>query len=271
MTGVEPAACNISQVPESSIIAVGNEILRGFTIDTNSHWLAGRLFARGFPLRRIDVVADDEADIAAAVEAHLQRSELARILVCGGLGPTPDDRTSAGLARALGRRLVYDRATGAMMQNLMFLRNVAATRGTAELNAGNRKMALVPEGARLLRNGPGMAPGLMFLVSAGRYLFALPGVPHELRAIVEEVIEPTYLQGGAAPAVRELRYRGAPESAFYQVMHELEAEYPDVSIGSYPKTEVRELTLRASGPDAGRVEAAILEIRRRVPNYPPVA
>jgi len=259
----------MERVPQSSIIVVGNEILRGFTIDTNSNWLAGRLFRCGFPVRLITTVGDIDADIVSAIREHIQRSELTRIFVCGGLGPTPDDRTYIALGRALGQPMVYRREVGAQMQNLMFLRDMAARRGTAALNAGNRRMATLPRDATLIRNGAGMAPGLAFDLGQQRYLFALPGVPHELRAVYEDV-ELRYLTGARGDVVRELHYRVAPESMFHDVMKDLEREYPDVSLGSYPQTETRELILRASGPNRERVEAVIAAIRDRVRQYAPV-
>jgi nicotinamide-nucleotide amidase len=256
-------------VTQSSIIVIGNEILRGFTVDTNSNWLAGRLFRCGYPVRTITTIGDVDADIVSAIRDHIGRHELSRIFVCGGLGPTPDDRTYVALGRALDQRLVYRREVGAQMQNQMFILNMAARRGTAELNAGNRRMAMLPEDATLVRNGAGMAPGLAFDLGQGRYLFALPGVPHELRAVYDD-IEARYLAGGEADVVRELHYRMAPESMFHDVMRDLEQEYPDVSLGSYPQTETRELILRASGPNPERVEAVIRAIRDRVSQYSPV-
>jgi nicotinamide-nucleotide amidase len=130
-------------------------------------------------------------------------------------------------------------------------------------------MAMLPEGATLVRNGAGMAPGLAFDLEQDRYLFALPGVPHELRSVYDD-IERRYLTGGQADVVRELHYRLAPESMFHDVMQDLEREYPDVSLGSYPQTETRELILRASGPDPERVDAVITAIRDRVRQYSPV-
>jgi molybdopterin-biosynthesis enzyme MoeA-like protein len=260
----------MGRVPQSSIIVVGNEILRGFTVDTNSNWLAGRLFACGYPVRAMTTIGDVDADIVSAIHYHVARPELSRIFVCGGLGPTPDDRTYVALGRALDQRQVYRREVGAQMQNLMFIRNMAARRGTAELNAGNRRMAMLPERATLVRNGAGMAPGLAFELGPERYLFALPGVPHELRAVYDD-IEVRYLAGGQADVVRELHYRLAPESMFHDVMRDLEREYPDVSLGSYPQTETRELILRASGPNPDRVDAVIRAIRDRITQYAPLS
>jgi nicotinamide-nucleotide amidase len=260
----------MGRMPQSSIIVVGNEILRGFTVDTNSNWLAGRLFRCGYPARIISTIGDIDADIVSTIHEQIKRPELSRIFVCGGLGPTPDDRTYIALGRALGQPLVYRREVGEQMQNLMFISKMAARRGTAELNAGNRKMAMLPEHAIVVRNGAGMAPGLAFDLGQERYLFALPGVPHELRAVYEE-IERRYLNDGQADVVRELHYRLAPESMFHDVMQALEQEYPDVSLGSYPQTETRELTLRASGPNSERVESVIRAIRDRVTQYTPVS
>jgi nicotinamide-nucleotide amidase len=260
----------MGRVPESSIIVVGNEIIRGFTVDTNSNWLATRLFRCGYPVRIITTIGDIDADIVGAIREHIAKPELSRIFVCGGLGPTPDDRTYVALARAFDQPLVYRREVGSEMQNLMFTMGMAARRGTAELNAGNRRMAMLPEKAKLVRNGAGMAPGLAFALSGERYLFALPGVPHELRAVYAD-IETRYLTGGRADVVRELRYRLAPESMFHDVMKAMEREYPDVSLGSYPQTETRELILRASGPDPAHVDAVLQAIRDRVTQYSPLS
>jgi len=259
----------MGRVPQSSIVVVGTEILHGFTIDTNSNWLAAQLYACGFPARTITTVGDIEGDIVAAIHDHIARTELSRIFVCGGLGPTPDDRTYVALGLALNRRLAYNREVGEQMQNLMFLFNMAARRGTAELNAGNRKMAMLPQGAALIRNGAGMAPGLAFDLGDNRFLFALPGVPHELRAIFDD-IKVRWLPDAHVDTVRELHYRLAPESMFHDVMQALEKEFPDVALGSYPQTETRELTLRASGPNPEHVDAVIDAIRSRVTQYTPI-
>lgn len=256
-------------MPRSSIIVVGNEILRGFTVDTNSNWLAEQLFRCGFPVTLMTTIGDVDGDIVDAVRYHLSRTEIDRIFVCGGLGPTPDDRTYFALGHALDRPLTYSREVGARMQDRMFVYRMAARRGTAELNAGNRKMALLPQGATLVHNGAGMAPGLAFELASQRFLFALPGVPAELRAVYQ-ALKARYLSGERGDVVRELRYRAAPESAFHDVMQSLEGEFPDVSLGSYPQTESRELILRASGPTLEHVEAVLNGIRAGVSQYRPV-
>lgn len=258
-------------VPLSSIVTVGNELLHGFTLDTNSSWLATRLYRLGYPVRRIVIVGDVISDIVEAVQAEISRLDSTRIFACGGLGPTPDDRTYAALAVALGRPLIYHRPTGAQMQSLMFSRGMAARRGTAELNAGNRRMATIPEGAVVLRNGPGMAPGLAFDLGPDRYLFALPGPPHELQSVFTQWIEPGYLRGGQTPVVRELHYQAAPESAFHDAMLRLEREHPTVSIGSYPHAGRGELIIRVEGDDAIIVDAVVTDLQAQVARYQPIA
>src|SRR2546421_4213123 len=102
----------MGRVPQSSIIVVGHEILRGFTVDTNSNWLAARLFRCGYPVRTITTIGDVDVDIVSAIRDHIQRPELSPIFVCGGPGPTPDDPSYLALGRALDQRLIYRREVG---------------------------------------------------------------------------------------------------------------------------------------------------------------
>src|SRR2546422_8420998 len=90
----------------STIVAVGDELLAGFTLDTNSNWLAGRLRLLGFPLKRITVVRDRHAEIVEQLRRDLDDPEVEDVFCSGGLGPTPDDRTFEAVAAALGRELV---------------------------------------------------------------------------------------------------------------------------------------------------------------------
>src|ERR1700736_2828270 len=91
----------------SVVIAVGDELLRGYTIDSNTNWLAQRLYALGYPLRRAHIVADVREEIVAAVRGEIERRPDC-LFLCGGLGPTPDDRTLSALAVAIDRPLRLD-------------------------------------------------------------------------------------------------------------------------------------------------------------------
>ena len=256
------------------IVAVGDEILGGFTLDTNSHWLAGQLRDAGYPCVRIEVVADRTPTIAAAVGRAVADPTVMRVLVCGGLGPTPDDRTLEALADALGRPLEVHPDAEAHVQRVIDRLHAAGWIESDRMTEPNRKMTVVPRGATVLTNRSGMAPGLAYPLSAGdgtdRWLLVLPGVPRELKRLFSEEMLPAFFRDGAAPTVAELRYRYAVEAEFFEPMRRLEGEFPDVAIGSYPQTETRELVIRVRGTDPRRVEAALDRMRELRPPPPDV-
>jgi molybdenum cofactor synthesis domain-containing protein len=261
----------MSEAPAGTvIIAVGDELLGGFTLDTNSHWLAEQVREAGFPCQRIAVVGDREEDIVAAVREAAGEPRALRVFVCGGVGPTTDDRTLQAVASALGRPLQVNAEARAHIEGIIERMHAAGWVPTRELSEANARMASVPEGATVLHNRRGMASGLAYPLpelgegDAERWLFVLPGVPREFQAIVTEEVLPRFFLGGAAPTVRELRYGYAIEAEFFEPMRVLEREFPDVSVGSYPQTETRQLVLRLRGRDAARVDAAaarLLELR----------
>jgi molybdenum cofactor synthesis domain-containing protein len=249
------------------IVAVGDELLGGFTLDTNAHWLAQQVREAGWPVRRIEVVADRDEDIVPAI--HRAVADAPRVFVCGGVGPTTDDRTLAAVSRALGRPLAEDSRARAHIAGIIERMHAAGWVENTEISEANARMAMVPEGATVLHNRRGMASGLAYPVGAegeldDRWLFVLPGIPREMQAIVGEEILPRWFAGGSAPVVRQLEYGFAIEAQFYEPMQVLEREFPDVSVGSYPQTETRRLIIRVSGADAARVDAAVarlLELR----------
>ncbi|HEX3606107.1 MAG TPA: molybdopterin-binding protein [Candidatus Dormibacteraeota bacterium] len=251
------------------IVAVGDEILGGFTLDTNSHWLAGQLREAGYPCARIEVVPDRTGAIVSAVRTAVDDPAAARVMVCGGLGPTPDDRTLEALAIALDRPLEVHPDAERHVQRVVDRLHAAGWIDSDRMTEPNRRMTVVPSGATVHTNRSGMAPGLAYpLPAAGgteRWLMALPGVPRELKRLFTEEMLPTYFVGGAAPVVVELRYRHAVEAEFFEPMRRLEREFPDVLVGSYPQTETRELVIRVRGADAERVEAALNRMRELRP------
>jgi nicotinamide-nucleotide amidase len=135
---------------------------------------------------------------------------------------------------------------------------------SSQVTEGNRRMARIPaDPDHVFRNRRGMAPGLMFRIGERR-LFVLPGVPSELRGIFTEELAPEFLTGRTAGIVRELRFLFAAESRFYPVMRELETSHQDVSVGSYPNNQTRELVIRFTGEDERRVLEAMEIVRQRV-------
>ena len=128
---------------------------------------------------------------------------------------------------------------------------------------GNLRMARIPaKPAHVFKNRRGMAPGVVY-ESSGKQIFVLPGVPLELKAIFTEELEPEFLSEGSAATVREIRFTFAVEARFYPLMKELEQSHPDVSVGSYPNFETKELVIRCLGADPKRVDAVIELVRRR--------
>jgi molybdopterin-biosynthesis enzyme MoeA-like protein len=247
----------------SSIVAIGDELVGGFTMDTNSHWLSERLRLLGHPVKRITVIRDRAAEIVEQVRRELADPEVPDVFCCGGLGPTPDDRTFAALADGLGRELVIWEETRARIERRVQRLHEAGLLESPEVTEANLRMARIPAGpAHVFRNRRGMAPGVVY-EQDGHRVFVLPGVPMELKGIFTEELEPQYLSDATAATVRELRFNFAIEARFYPLMRELEEKYPDVSVGSYPNFETKELVIRCLGADVKRVDAVIDMVRRR--------
>jgi nicotinamide-nucleotide amidase len=252
-------------MPLSTIVAIGDELVGGFTLDTNSHWMAERLRLLGYPVKRTTQIRDRPAEIVEGVHRELEDPDVTDVFLSGGLGPTPDDRTFAALADALGKQLVIWEETRAKIERRVQRMHSMGLLESAEVTEGNLRMARIPERpAHVFKNRRGMAPGALYEVD-GKRIFVLPGVPMEMKGIFTEEIEPEFLSGGSAATVRELRFTFAVEARFYPLMRELEQTFPDVSVGSYPNFETKELVIRVLGADARRVDQALEEIRRRAP------
>src|SRR5438876_8854370 len=254
-----------SAMPLSSIVAIGDELVGGFTLDTNSHWMAERLRLMGYPVKRVTQIRDKPHEIVGQLHLELDDPDVTDIFLSGGLGPTPDDRTFAALADALGKELVIWEETRARIERRVQRMHSMGLLESPEVTEGNLRMSRIPaEPAHVFRNRRGMAPGAIY-ETHGKRIFVLPGVPMELKGIFTEEIEPEFLTAGSAAAVRELRFTFAVEARFYPLMRELEETFPDVSVGSYPNFETKELVIRCVGLDTKRLEVACDVVRRRAP------
>jgi molybdenum cofactor synthesis domain-containing protein len=246
----------MGETPATVIIAVGDEVLSGHTQDTNSSFLAARAFAAGFPVRRIEVVADRLEDVVEAIRRAVADADVTRIAVCGGIGPTPDDRTFEAVGAALRRRLEENPTALANITAMVSRMHAAGWIVENVVSEGNRRCAMVPAGGIVLANRRGMAPPMAYELAPDRWLFILPGVPREFTTIVEEELIPRFFAGGTASLVVEVRYRGVPEAELYTPMRRLGEEFTDVAAGSYPQTEARQVIIRLRGLDRERVRAA---------------
>ena len=196
----------------SSVIAVGDELLAGFTLDTNSHWMAERLRLLGHPLKRITVIQDRHNEIVEQLRRDLADPGIENVFCSGGLGPTPDDRTLEAVAAALQRELVTWQPVLERIERRVRRLHEAGLIESDQVSEGNLRMARIPARPdHVFRNRRGMAPGLVYCVD-GRRLFILPGVPTELKGIFTEELEPEFLAGGTAAIVRELRFLFAVEA-----------------------------------------------------------
>ncbi len=250
----------------TAVIVVGDEILAGHTLDTNSNHLAQAARQAGRPVVRIEVVGDAIPAISAAVAAAAADPTLSRIVVCGGIGPTPDDMTLEGVAAGLARDLEENGDALAAITARVLMLHEAGRLPTPEVSPANRRMAMAPAGAQALANPQGMAPPLALTLDGDdRLLFVLPGVPREFTAIVDEVLIPRFFGGGAPETEAEVIYSGVPEAEMAAPMIALGSEYPDLHIGSYPQAGRREVVIRIGGADAARVETAAARLRQLRP------
>ena len=199
------------------LLTIGDELLLGFTIDTNAAYLARALAEIGVEIVHRTTVGDDAEKIAAAVSEAIERT--GAVITTGGLGPTADDRTRPVIAKLFGRELVRDDAIVAQIE-ARFWRMTSA-----KMPETNIVQAMVPAGARVLENRHGTAPGLWIEDAQGRWVAMLPGVPREMRGLTHDSILPILRERiGAAPVAivsRTIRTTGIGESALAERLGEL--------------------------------------------------
>lgn len=197
------------------VVAVGTELLLGQVVDTNSAWIGEQLAAAGIDSFHHTKVGDNHDRMVGALELALGRSDA--VIVCGGLGPTPDDITREALAAVMGAELVRDEAVAER------IRSRFARRGR-EMAANNLRQADVPVGASVIGVQPGTAPGLVCPVRRGgrdKVVYAVPGVPWEMREMMTEAVLPDLVERSGARSViasRVLRTWGRSESGLAEVL-----------------------------------------------------
>jgi nicotinamide-nucleotide amidase len=193
------------------VVAIGTELLLGQIVDTNSSWIGEQLALAGIDSHFQVKVGDNFSRMEAAIRHALDRSDA--VICCGGLGPTQDDITRDVLARIMGVALVRDEAV------VEKIRHMFESRGRV-MTDNNRRQADVPEGATLIPQMPGTAPGLICPVG-DKVVYAVPGVPHEMREMMEGTILPDLRRrAGKAAAIRSrvLRTWGQSESGLAEIL-----------------------------------------------------
>ena len=217
------------------IICVGNELLIGKIVNTNAHWLAKQATSLGMTVKRVTAVSDDVAEIATVVRESLKRKPKL-IITTGGLGPTFDDRTLEGIAKALNRELEVNQKALGMVRKKYETYAKEGKIEEVELTPPRVKMAKLPEGSKPLPNPVGTAPGVETKVG-GTFLIALPGVPSEMEAIFEESVAPLIKKEAGATVFfeRSVFADGIMESALAPLIDEVMHDNSCVYIKSHPK------------------------------------
>jgi nicotinamide-nucleotide amidase len=242
------------------LIAVGREILRGRVLDTNSNWLAKELTSMGGEVSRICVVDDVPQEIGRELHAALQHGASV-ICTTGGLGPTFDDRTIASIAQAVDLPLVTHEAAYAFIAETYRRLHAEGAIAHQAMLPSREKMALLPQGADMLPNPTGSAPG-MFLRWQQQLIIALPGPPGELRPMFQTSVAPLLQARWAGQHRMEIAVQTdvADESLLNTLFERVMAAVP----GSYLKADPK-----GFGPEVRLVvyitsEAASEEMARAI-------
>lgn len=244
---------------EVEIVAIGNEILLGETVDTNSAHMAHRLAEIGARVSRITAVGDDRDRIAAALRDVRERSRWA--ITMGGLGPTRDDLTREVVARVLDRPLELDE------EQLEIVRDKFRRYGYEKMPGSNVGQAMVPRGARVIDNPHGTAPGLI-LEEEDFTLFVLPGVPREMRALLEDAVLPELVAaaGEGAPVVlsKVVHTVGIGESALAEKIDDVLAGAEPIEVAFLPHLGQVDIRLTAAGLPEEEARRRLDELAGRV-------
>ena len=233
-------------MPTAGILVIGNEILSGKVVDTNSPYLCRELRALGVDVERIVTIPDVVSVIAEHVRVMSQGFDF--VLTSGGIGPTHDDLTIEGVAAAFGAPLEHSESILERMRRAM----------ASEPNASQRKMAQIPAGATLLDAGDLWFP---LVVVGNVYIF--PGIPELLRKKFESARE----RFRGVPFVLKRVYVRSMESEIAEDLHAVLKEFPALLLGSYPRIqeETFRVLLTLESRDAGYVQRALDALLERLP------
>ncbi|UCC33027.1 MAG: competence damage-inducible protein A [Candidatus Bathyarchaeota archaeon] len=251
---------------------MGTELLIGKTLNTNANWLAKRITNLGAKVERITVIGDDVGEISSVMKNAMQRNN-DFIITLGGLGPTFDDKTLEGIAKALNLKLEINDEALKMIKKRYRSYMKEGQMKTFELTQPRVKMARLPEAAEPLPNPVGTAPAVLTNCD-GKTVISLPGVPSEMKAISETTVLPILkkITGGLAFSEKSIVMTGVVESEMAPIIDEVMHNYPRVYIKSHPKGAERipkiELHLSTTAEDPKiakeRVSRALRQLSERI-------
>ena len=240
-------------------IFVGTELLLGNIVNTNAAYLAEQLAMLGFPSYYQTTVGDNTERLEGCIRQSLERSEL--VILSGGLGPTQDDITKETAARVMGRKLVLNETAKARIEEYF------AKKGK-KMAENNLKQAMMPEGALMLENRNGTAPGVI-MEENGKILILLPGPPEELTLMFEQSVLP-YLQSKTSQMIYSVMVKvcGMSESDVAEQLDDLINRQGDVTVAPYAKIGEVHLRVTAKAQDEKQakklVKPVVKDIKARL-------
>lgn len=245
------------------IITIGNELSSGRTLDLNSWYAAGRLTASGLKVTRITSVGDDHKMVSDALKRAVEASRF--VIVTGGLGSTDDDITNEIVAQALNRPLCLDQQ---MLEQIKDYARASKIKITSSLE----KMAWMPEGSRML-NPEGTACGFS-LIEKEVHLYFLPGVPDQMRYLMDKIVLPEILSRyKTLPIMRQriLKLYGLNEPGIAEIFKKIQGKTGNIVFGFYPRFPENHITISLRGQDEPTVTKELdrveMEVRRLVGSY----
>lgn len=248
---------------KAEIITIGDEILIGQIIDTNSAWIAEQFNLNGIEIYQITSVHDDHVHILEAMKKAEEKVDL--VILTGGLGPTKDDITKNALCAYFNTKLIFHEPT---FENI----KTRFTKLNIDINKLNRDQALVPESCTVLFNKAGTAPGLWFEKN-DTFFVSVPGVPFEMKYLVEYEILPRLQVSGKAKAIyhKTVLTQGIPESMLAMKLEQWEDSLPEnIKLAYLPSPMAVRLRLSAIGNNENvlreLVEAEIAKLQKIIPD-----
>lgn len=247
---------------KAEIISIGDELLIGQVINTNASWMATLLNQSGISVVRITTISDEEQDILHALEDAGHRAEI--VLITGGLGPTNDDITKEVLARYFKGKLVLHQPSLAQIEQLFKARNIPMTEV-------NKRQAEIPDNCEPIPNSNGTAPGMWFEKEASVYV-SMPGVPFEMKAMMQDFILPKLLKKFRAGNIihKTILTHGVGESYLAEIISDWENSLPThIKLAYLPQPGIVRLRISATGEDRkaliNEVNHYSNELHRQIP------
>ncbi len=237
---------------KAQIITIGDELLIGQTVDTNSAWMGAEMNKIGFDISRKISVHDKHDDIIEILHNVTGKSDV--VLITGGLGPTSDDITKQALCEFFNSRLIINTEVLAMIETLMKRRGL-------RMNENNRRQAEIPEACTVLINAAGTAPGMWF-EKEGTILISMPGVPHEMKYIMNEHVLPELKKRFKSQFIihRNIMTYGRPEAKLAEILTGFEASLPtEVKLAYLPYFGIIKLRLTGTGSEPGKIREIVNE------------